>query len=231
LAVGALLFFFEPVWSFLLIALAFGELILLYFFWFFALLYSRVLKLDFSFRGWIVAVAISLLIITGLLLFLFVIASQIQWFDYQMRTSYAQLDLVLINIPTPIPSILWDTALSFAFGFIFTIFSSMIGARSDISNLNNTKQEVEDGYYPKQPNKLPEEMAIRTRNSFRSLLWTFSIWYILLLYNFIATFQIYQYAPLVIALAIPAILSSGFVFLKQLLKLLQELLGKSSQVE
>jgi len=204
LGVGGVLFFINPVLSFLIILVAFGEVLMLYFLWFFNLIYTRITKFEeelFSIKAWWSTIIFSGLVAFPMALSLLV-GSQIDWFNYYMRQEL--MDLVLVTIP----SIYWEIGIvSFASGFLLVILTAVYATKKDIERLKERKFEVEKEY--KEPtNKLESvletEIAFLSRKSFSSLLRSFFIWYLIVLYTFFVTFQLYNYLQLVVSVSVSA---------------------------
>lgn len=201
---GILLFFRNPIYSFLFILVAFGEILLLYFVWFFTLIYKRVTKFEekgFSIKAWL-----SMVIFSGLVAFpialSFLIGSQIEWFDYYIRQELTNLIVITI------PSLYWEIGIvSFGSGFLLVILNAIWRTKISIERLKEKKEEVEREY--KEPNikmepALANEIAYTSSASFNSMLRSFFIWYAIVLFTFFITFQLFAYIRLAASVAIPA---------------------------
>ena len=79
-------------------------------------------------------------------------------------------------------------------------------ANKNIRELDQIMKEIEQGYYPMQPNKFHDELSRVGKDSFFSLLRSFSIWYLLVIFSFFVSFKMLEFFPLLIAVGIPAII-------------------------
>lgn len=196
--------------SFLITIIALGGSILLFFFWFFKLIYTRIAELNFKLRYWFMALILSGLVITIIAINL-VVANNIEWFFYKMSldtsTTYG------ITYPT----LFWDLIVSsFATGFLLVVITAAWEVRSTIRSLKEVKKNIEQGYYPKEPNKLFDEVASETSSSFNSLLKSFVLWYIIIIFTFFNVFELFRlvnFDYFLIAVFIPASLV-GLIFFR-----------------
>ncbi|MCH8907117.1 MAG: PQQ-binding-like beta-propeller repeat protein, partial [Candidatus Heimdallarchaeota archaeon] len=200
--------------SFFLITIAFGELIVLYFFLFFRILYNRVMNEVSGLRSWL-SVSFLLLPVAGLLFTLLSLSGEIQWFSYYL----AQEHITFFTVE--IPKIYWDIGvIGFSTGFLTLIINEIYENHQDVKHLRVLNEEISKGYYPKQPDKLLEAKTEISLGDFKSLLKTFLIWYALILYTLFNTFQAFSLLPLLAALLIPALLSIVLVFRPPFLKMI-----------
>ncbi|MFX1533140.1 MAG: WD40 repeat domain-containing protein [Promethearchaeota archaeon] len=206
---SALLLFTEPVWAFLLVCVALGEITLLFFLWFYSSLYSRLLrfKLLTSFKTWlptIFMIVVLLLFVFVSLLLTFIIATQTQWFEYLIQQG-GQINL--LNIP--IPSLLWTIAISsFATGFLVYVIAALYNTYSNTKELKALYQEIQAGYHDlsQLPHLLQDQIGKNSQKALRSLSLLLLLWYAAILYTFVTTFQIYEYTFFLLVAGLPALL-------------------------
>ncbi|MHA2251730.1 MAG: hypothetical protein ACXAD7_15305 [Candidatus Kariarchaeaceae archaeon] len=198
--------------SFIIVVIAFWQLLVIYFLWLFLIIYNRVLIIKFSLKIWR---QLFFFIFSAALLLssMFFIATQIPWFDYLM--SQSQQEVIFITIP----SIIWEIGfVSFVTGFILVILVELYENYNDIKYLNRLQREIEQEYYPKQPNKLADAIADIAQNDFKSLLKSFMLWYIIIIVSFISSFQFYQIIPILLTVIGSSLLSGLVIFRKNVVQ-------------
>jgi hypothetical protein len=201
LAAGYSVLSIDPMFTFLASLLAFGEIILLFFIWFFRHSYTRIIALKFSPLSWLpvgfFAILVAILISVNLL-----IATQIDWFNYKLYKNTT--DIIFFN---DVPKLFIDILITgFASGFLLVIITAVWETHSEINKLKMVKKKVEEGFYLKEPNKLFEEMGKEAASAFNSLLRSFTIWYVIIILTFFTVFEIYYFTPLLTAVLLPAVL-------------------------
>ncbi|MFQ5821109.1 MAG: FG-GAP-like repeat-containing protein [Candidatus Heimdallarchaeota archaeon] len=201
---GFILYNRSPILSFLIILVAFGEILILYFVWFFSAIYKRVTNFEeevFSIKAWWSTVIFSGLVVFPIALS-FLISSQIEWFDYYIKQELTNLMVITI------PSLYWEIGIvSFGSGFVLVILNAIWRTKISIERLKEKKEEVEREY--KEPNikmesVLATEIAYTSNASFNYLLRSIFIWYGIVLFTFFISFQLFAYIRLAASVAIPA---------------------------
>ena len=155
----------------------------------------------FTIRAWWSTILFSGLVAFPMALSLLV-GLQIDWFDYFIKQEMTNL------IVFTIPSLYWEIGIvSFASGFLLVILTAIYETKKNIEHLHEKKEEVEHEYKD-ATNKLEQvlttEIATISSSSFSSLLRSFFIWYLIVIYAFFVTFQLYPYLQLVTSVSVPA---------------------------
>ncbi|MHA2245307.1 MAG: hypothetical protein ACXADY_10110, partial [Candidatus Hodarchaeales archaeon] len=201
LVVGNSALSIDPMFTFLATLLAFGEIILFFFFWFFRHIYKRIITLKFAPLTWL-PVGFFVILIVILISINLLVATEIDWFNYKMYIS--TVDVFFFQ---DVPKLYVDILVTgFASGFLIVIVTASLETHNNIEKLKMVKEKVEEGYYLKEPNKLIEEMAKESATSFNSLLKSFTLWYVIIIFTFLTVFEIYYLTPLLLAVLLPALL-------------------------
>ncbi len=195
-----------PIWSFMVLLLAIALVLTIFALFFFKIVHSQIISMQFSRRKFYGAL-IFVLLIAFLLIMVFIIAGEIQWFDYYV--VHSQRNLYIFTIP----QIYYDIGIiAFTLGFLLIVISTILRTRSNIKHLQEIKQQVREGYYPKHKNYLDSKKGDLLRDHFFLLTRSFVFWYGLIIVTFIFSFEIYEYVPLFAVVLIPAVLAFLIMF-------------------
>ncbi|MHA1911594.1 MAG: FG-GAP repeat domain-containing protein, partial [Candidatus Kariarchaeaceae archaeon] len=220
LGASTALVFLAPVWGFLTTFAAFGVFLVLFFFWFFDLLYSHLIEVKFEFNKKWIMIIVYVILIFVMINFNLIIASQIEWFDYYISLEYADLSYFSIIIPNVfnIPKIYWDLGVvGFSSGFLVVVVSALYETYSDVKRLEKKKEEIKKETYEKQMRELRKSIAIEAKSTFRVLARNFVLWYGLIAFTFISSFEIYEYMPIFAAVVAPALLLTLLIIFRGLI--------------
>ncbi|MFX1511732.1 MAG: hypothetical protein ACFFCQ_04035, partial [Promethearchaeota archaeon] len=195
-----------PIWSFLVLLLAIGLVLTLFALYFFKIVHSQIIKMQFSRRNFY-GTAVFVGLIAFLLALIFIIASEIQWFDYYVVQT--KRDLYIISIP----QIYYDIGIiAFSLGFLLIVISTILRTRGNIKYLEEVKREVSEGYYPKHRNYLDTKKGDLLRDHFFLMTRSFIFWYAIIIVTFIISFEIYEFIPIFAVILVPAVLAFLLVF-------------------
>lgn len=148
------------------------------------------------------------LVVTIIVGFSIWIGGRSQWLNYQMNLSF--VDLIVIEIP----SIIWEMEIyGFTTGFLYVLFIDVYDTYKDIKYLDELRDEIELGYYPKELNKLYKETVKEIKSSFISVSKGFLLWYAVIIGTAITSLQLHPFIPLVATIA-EALLLASFIFFR-----------------
>ena len=219
--IGSIFFFFEvdPIWTFFALLIGFGEIILLFYFWFSRILYQYTRDLKIRIKAWI-PILIFVGVIAIMLNAMILVSTEIEWFAYRMGDS--KVDLIVFSIP----QLFWDIGIvGFATGFILVIISSFWGTYKNIKELKDLNEKIDEDYYPKEPEKFAMELSDKTSSSYVSLFTSFLGWYLLIIFTFFTTFQTTAYFPLILAASIPLGINMVIFFRAKVIEIIRSVLG------
>lgn len=219
--IGSVFFFIavDPIWTFFALLIGFGEIILLFFFWFSRISYKFTRDLKIGIRAWI-PILILVAVIAIMLNAMILVSTEIEWFAYRMGDS--RVDLIVFSIP----QLFWDIGVvGFATGFVFVVISSFWGTYKNIKELNDLNEKIKEEYYPKEPEKFEKELSDKTSSSYVSLLTSFIGWYLLIIFAFFTTFQTTPYFPLIIAAGIPLGFNMLIFFRGKVIEIIRSFFG------
>ncbi len=218
---GSIFFFFEvdPMLTFFALLVGFGEIILLFFFWFSRISYQYTRELRVGVKAWIpilILVGVIALMLNAMML----VSTEIEWFEYRMGDN--RIDLLVFSIP----QLFWDIGIvGFATGFVFVVISSFWETYKNIKELKALNRKIQEDYYPKEPEKFEIELSNITSSSYVSLLTSFIGWYLLIVFAFFTTFQTTPYFPLIVAAGIPLGINVIIFFRTKVIEIIRSVLG------
>ncbi|MDH5402484.1 MAG: hypothetical protein OEY49_08335, partial [Candidatus Heimdallarchaeota archaeon] len=210
--------------SFLVFLLALGTGIMMVFFIHFRVKLNQYYSIQFKIRSWFGILVISLLI--GVMMgFILLIGQSTQWIGYYM--SLEKTNLILISIPR----LVWEVGITgFLTGFLYILVMDMYDAYKDIKHIMLTLEEVEQDFYPKQPNKLFDTIVQDVKSTFTSLSKGFIIWYIIIIITMANSLNLMIYLlPLILSIFGPFIIAI-LIFFRFPLDMIGSLFGFSKAV-
>jgi len=187
---------FNNIQNYLFSMIPIGLSILMFFTIYLKLSLNQYFNQKFVLTKYIKIIPLSLIvgILVGISLY---IGNQSQWISYQMNQSTT--DILIAKIPT----LVWEIGIyGFATGFLYVIFSDAYDTYTDIKELDQLQDEVEHGYYPKEPNKLYDSTVDQIRESFISVSKGMLLWFAIIILTSLTTLKLQLFIPLVLVVVI-----------------------------